>query len=589
MVYSYTRYIETLHIFRTAERESDPNDEFSNIGQLFQKKRGLRAAPISPTGPRQYKLDSTYSNGEIGDDEEYDPSGENKSKRPGSATRHKKRKAAGDADNERPSKLRKNEPTAGLSKDERKFDKTSYVTLMLTGEKSKELQREIVQLANNDISNKDLRAYQHPDLTRDNRTYLEQLDEESGEIDNEGGRALRNRKVPAIQVRPNILDVETRCGKCKKLDEKCNCQMLPRADNDDIAPRRRAPSIAGPGPLTPPLREDSFESFQIPSAVKKGKQRALSPPTPTLPTPPPSTTSSTPPNTANRWRSSECSITDCSVRAECSQAEAARTPSYNPNYNGFFFDSSTASHRDQGQSSSQAISVDDSRSDDQPVSFTTQTKWSHPIDFRHIGIQAEPCKFCSDFRYGVWGETERTVRLRWEGHEYIELASSHEQPPKTKMCVVCALARLSIIKCSGHVLGKISRKLTDIDVYLDQVTNQKAPAAKLPIHPMCSLCPLPTELRCCTSQQTDAMCRPVATPNTRGCGLQLCQRCHKMFGDLRGKLRKRCIEKYMQEHFDVSKDKQQLRADFEFICENSPIKQVYTSKCAVLQCSINSY
>ena len=216
--------------------------------------------------------------------------------------------------------------------------------------------------------------------------------------------------------------------------------------------------------------------------------------------------------------------------------------------------------------------------------FEIRTPWSHPINFKHTKSGGgSPCKFCHDFRYGIWGEVERDVTVikdpSSETLQFLEVVKDpkHQTPPETRMCVSCALNRLRIPNCPGHYfVGMPAVSLPLAVEATKQAVVRKGPALPKPLVPLCSLCVLPARIKCCASQKFDKMRRPQDEPNTIGCGLLLCTSCHKVVNSSGGKLRQEAIERYVQKANTVE-ETMKLRADAEFIFSDSLLQEAYSS------------
>ncbi|KIX97134.1 uncharacterized protein Z520_07248 [Fonsecaea multimorphosa CBS 102226] len=145
------------------------------------------------------------------------------------------------------------------------------------------------------------------------------------------------------------------------------------------------------------------------------------------------------------------------------------------------------------------------------ASFATDTPWAHPINFKHIQTSDQPCHFCEDFRFGIFGS-------RVIGIEEI-----------TRMCVNCSLNRLHISRCRVHLMRRFANPSIELyHRYISQLIDRnypKGPAIKRGVYHTCSLCAHPAFWRCCADQRVDKYLRKLNDGKGRGCGLLLCESC----------------------------------------------------------------
>ncbi|ETN37697.1 uncharacterized protein HMPREF1541_07320 [Cyphellophora europaea CBS 101466] len=584
MVYSVARLNKTLRIFRKAkEREAGQRDDDNNnnIELLLRGKRPLRLAHVQhgksgclTRGEQALGADD----GDGDDDEAYDPDGKPVKKKSldGGAKIKKglKRKADGPAE-AKPAKSPKTTGTAVLSKEERAVDRTAYLTMVLTSERARS---SLALQARKHCNNVRDLVFEHFDKSGEHfntRTYFETLDEACAQIDNEGGRALRNRKVVAI---------DNKCRRCRFAKKRCECYKLlirqPQDDDDLDRPRKRIrePSVAPIVPSKAICRNSSNAPRSSPSV--KGKERAMSPsPPPALPTPP--ATSSQCSSISSRPRSS-FSLSKASGFTDDTLNKPCQSP-WNQNLDqedkGPKSRLITNARDERGSSHAHPITLEDD-DDEHGKEITLQTRWSHPIDFRYT---KGGCKFCHDFRYGVFGGIQRLVQVIRDPTsktiQYIEVETyGQDQPEQTKMCPRCAFKRLYIIDCPGHAFRRLDMSGLDNSAYIKQVTNQTGPPQKDPMRTMCSLCPLPAHLQCCASQKYNQLRQEISQPNKDGCGLCLCQNCWTMLRRIGGRtLRKERIEGYIEQKNKERDVRQQfmLRADAEFLFSESLLQKAY--------------
>ncbi|KAB8079305.1 hypothetical protein BDV29DRAFT_164786 [Aspergillus leporis] len=72
-----------------------------------------------------------------------------------------------------------------------------------------------------------------------------------------------------------------------------------------------------------------------------------------------------------------------------------------------------------------------------------------------------PCHWFSNFRYGLLGLRKKTIDvLDFGDGRYIEIGGGHvaQGHEPSRMCVVCALERIRIMRCAGRLSRRISYK-----------------------------------------------------------------------------------------------------------------------------------
>lgn len=590
MGYSYARFKKTLKIFRIAEQGDEAHDDSENIDKLFREKRPARNSCFGPGLASVFKLNEGFSDDEMDDDdddEEFDPSGKTKKLLDGgggSKNRRAKRKAEDAPEGEKAAKAAKNS-TKELSKEERRTDRIAFMSLMLASDTSRGVQETLARKHRNNV--KEI-VFEHVDAgedARDRRTYFDQLDQEAALISNEEGRVLRNRKVAEIM---------SKCPRCKCYRENCRCHeaLIERSgsgndDNDDeqTLRRRRVPSIV---PVTHRASNaqstGSLGGISTPTSVK-GKERAASfSPPPGVLTPPPTISQS---SSFSKPRSSfsHCTTPGCNEHATSSKASpppSSHTSFSSRNLNQSFLGSPSPAPNNAGASKYNPIVFEESQADMYAEEITLRTRWSHPINFRYANKKL-PCKFCQNFRYGVFGEVERKVKVIKDPtsatFQYIEIAGDEKRKPdETRMCLRCAFDRLYILDCPSHVYKPLDEPDRDAKPYLDHVMKRNGPPARQPLAKMCSLCPLRARVKCCAGQKHDKMRREIVKPNANGCGLYLCGFCRLMVSKIGGTMRKRHIDNYVEQHNAKSELKRMLRADAEFLFNNSLLQKAYPSK-----------
>lgn len=627
MGYSSARLKKTLGIFHLAEKGDDAGDD-NNIEKILRAKRSPRKSLFGP-GLSMINRQDAYSTDEDDDnDTEFNPDAKKQKLvdvNAAAKNRKLKRKAEDGPDGEKAAKAAKN-ATTELTKEERKTDRIAFATLMLGSDKSMRIQQALAEEHGNNV--RDI-VFEHVhDEPTDRRTYFDQLDQEAALIDNEKGRALRNRKVAEIKItEPKMKEIElaqtktremkinnpktekikaaniratkikTMCPRCRYFMENCKCHealIVPdEGDEDDdsdeaLLRRRPKPTVVPATRRASTLRSQSRSNgIWTPTSIK-GKDRAasLSPP-PDIPTPPASVSQASSVS-KSRTSSSNCTLPGCPELATSSKASppASSQASFSSrNMNPGHFPSLSPNIAFTGASINNPVVLDDAQADLYAKEFKLRTRWSHPIDFRYTNdLHHGPCKFCQNFRYGVFGEDERNIKVIQDpssnSFQYVEVVGNNgDQPDLTRMCPHCALDRLYISDCPSHFFDRLELPPEmDRDAYLDLVFDINGPPVSNPLYEMCSLCPHPAVIKCTANQTHDKMRCPIPESNNIGCGLRLCKGCWRMLRDLHGMLRKRRIEDYVKRHNKENEHKITLRADAEFLYNNSLLQKAYPRK-----------
>ena len=279
MVYNKQRLDQAVRVFRTAKAE-DRRRAALAAARAPQHEYRFRHQPDATT-----KQHPTYYEGkEYSTDEDYEPDTKRKRK---AESRKGKRKAVDKADGEvATKKAKKNKDVSDLR------SKVAFITLSLPSEKATRLLGELAEtygtdarrqgrrtsgsqpwrFSNSDVPDpgtnriareKKIRESLHEHLKNDAKTYTERQDEESQQIDNVGGRALRNRKV----MLPTIDENKSQRARVKSLDSTGLLTPLTSSTETDRPIRdtlrldttTKAPSQKVAIPISPsPSFEDGF-------------------------------------------------------------------------------------------------------------------------------------------------------------------------------------------------------------------------------------------------------------------------------------------------------------------------------------------
>ena len=211
MVYTQRRLKETLRVFRrakAAERRQQERD-FFQFNRSLRNKDTFRGYEQQSSGPQATRWQKENSDDDE-DDNDYDPTLTRRTKKKPEKAVRSKRKAADIGDEAKEKKKAKTPTLPRASNAEELRSKVSFLTFKLPSENCKDLLKEL-----SDRHNTGLRSLKASgskrilgDASKDTwawemgrrKTFEEQFSEQSEEIHNTGGRALRNRKVPAIEI-----------------------------------------------------------------------------------------------------------------------------------------------------------------------------------------------------------------------------------------------------------------------------------------------------------------------------------------------------------------------------------------------------
>ena len=581
--YSYLRLRRTLSAFRLT-KQSD-NSSANNIQVAVRANRRRRAAVDSHLNI--VHTDVRLDESDVEDDDYAPGLSAKKVTKPRTGD---KRKAVDAAGNETPSKSSKKYGTTLDKEDLSPGESMVFVTLQLPNHKA-ELSRLAHAHENNVKHTK--KYWEYIDTPEDNPTFTERLDREAAEINNDGGKALRSRLIPDkvdkgksklgdgphLNIPPiaweekvdedlvSDLDERRQCRKCKLFGKKCVChEALMCKDagkSKDVCTQLHDPSA------NRPLKRLKHSS-------KKNPQQAAAAPSKTssgLPTP--SASESDAPLTSDRTlthrQAAKTSVSPPSIwqkrNADNSQLQYLSEAGSDKTI--FMFKPLPADEVTRHNLHTPIVIPDDN------TAFEIITRWHHPIDFRS---HSTPCRFCTDFTFGIYGEKKRAVKVfRDPQSDCLQFIEGDGMPPKTptQMCVSCSLDRRYIMVCRQHKLSRIAGIDEAVkNAYAAQMM-RRAPTGSKPVHDVCSLCFLPADYRCCAEQQFDKLHKKMARPNDSGCGLRLCIGC---FGVVRehfptGIFNRRKLQKLLQEK-ELSPV---MRADVEFICERSLLMEAYRS------------
>ncbi|KAI1611740.1 hypothetical protein EDD36DRAFT_299910 [Exophiala viscosa] len=421
--------------------------------------------------------------------------------------------------------------------------------------------------------------------------YLERLDLESAQIDNTNGRALRNRKIPDRD--PKI----DKCTACKKARARCSlknngqfpCTRCQKREIECVRANIDRELATEATPAHPHQQE---------AGKRNSLQTDLEPLIAANTTKPPSSVPTSTPGERSLGENSPCASKTPPSSADTKQWHTKVQPSPAPGQSQIIDWSDTKrasqiirSHvlaqqcpftTPVGGSKINPIVIGSPPASPPPPQSSGDAKllriktfWAHPIDFKFQPSPTELCHFCSDFRYGIYGYGELDVEvIRYPGAIGVEeTGDGHRARGReaTRMCVLCALARLYILKCAVHRFRKLDVLLSQkiFDLYTTQVLAETwDPPLKKGAYSTCSLCPHPASWNCCADQTHDPFRRkltPIAGED-RGCGLLICDDCHVKVVTDGGRLKAKTV---------VPAEKGSVRADIEFLFPGSGLHQAY--------------
>ncbi|EAW14314.1 putative C6 finger domain protein [Aspergillus clavatus NRRL 1] len=210
---------------------------------------------------------------------------------------------------------------------------------------------------------------------------------------------------------------------------------------------------------------------------------------------------------------------------------------------------------------------------------TIQTSLAHPVNFTYEPPSdgSSPCHWCSNFAYGIMGLGKRTVEVIDFGDgRYVEVGGGHvsEGHEPSRMCVICALERIHVVNCPGHRIVPLRGYKVETFDFKAAYNSMVPVPGQTPkrTNPWCSLCPNPAFFGCGTLQTVNKYQEPVApsSPDVKGCGLLLCDRCELLMRAFRGDLTK-VVAKNEQGNAEFGS-----RADVNYILPGNDLYRCYT-------------
>ncbi|KAH8705903.1 hypothetical protein BGW36DRAFT_19406 [Talaromyces proteolyticus] len=165
------------------------------------------------------------------------------------------------------------------------------------------------------------------------------------------------------------------------------------------------------------------------------------------------------------------------------------------------------------------------------------TAFAHPLDVE-LGTETyEPCEFCMNFTFGMFGLGLKKVEVADYGVTggLEELSGGHRSAgyPRTRICNVCCLDRLYMHRCAGHEISSLPGYEVATFDYAKAFHSLEQSAVGgnyKQTNPWCTLCLNPAFFRCNTEQLLDKFGRDVGPLSSQGngCGLLLCEPCKRL-------------------------------------------------------------
>lgn len=202
------------------------------------------------------------------------------------------------------------------------------------------------------------------------------------------------------------------------------------------------------------------------------------------------------------------------------------------------------------------------------------TSFVHPINFKFSAAQnpARTCDFCRDYRYGIVGcGCRKNVEVLVEGGKIVEEMGGGyraEGQEPTNMCIMCALDRFQISRCSKHEILPIAGLSPGDFDYRQALANFSTPGVPATNY-WCSFCISPAFFACGAAQQYKKLGEPLTGAQMQnGCGLFLCPACAVAFGQFG-------MDRVKLEEQVRRRGNWKVRADMEFLFHGSELHKAY--------------
>lgn len=201
-----------------------------------------------------------------------------------------------------------------------------------------------------------------------------------------------------------------------------------------------------------------------------------------------------------------------------------------------------------------------------------RTAYAHPLDCELGNNNGEPCEFCRNFTFGMFGLGLKDVTVADYGSGLQEIEGGHQSAghKRTRICHVCCLDRQYITNCSGHKFSPLSGVdpfTFDFGKAFRSLERQENGYEQ--INQWCSLCLNPAFFRCSKEQWIDKFAKDIEdpfSPEASGCGLLLCDGC-KALADKLGNDLARVVSSIPAS--------EGVRADVDFLLPGSDLQRYF--------------
>lgn len=360
-----------------------------------------------------------------------------------------------------------------------------------------------------------------------NRQRLEISNAENSKIDDSNAKVLRNRKI----LYPVLTNPRLKCSSCLKFDQNGGKLWCSECSKDSQASKEADSSTTSSTTSDSSDSDETVSENEGQAIVKLGNNSPKLPPLPAV----------SPPADATSTDDQHSSL---------------------PSGLGSF------SNPIKLESPPPGTGV-------QSILLKIATRFAHPMTFQHMKTAQEPCHFCSDFRYGIHGLGKCVVEVikHPDSSGYEETGNGHRSRghEATRMCVICALARLRISRCINHRPEATGQSFTAVSLteYSTQVLSGIGTPFQTPrCFVACALCPQAAFWRCRADQTRDRFNNPLSEAQGKnlGCGLVLCDRCAA---------RVRQYHQLRKSFLVLRGEGMTPRADVDFLFPGSMLHQAY--------------
>ena len=272
MAYTRERLKETIRVFRSAKAVAHQQHRASpQLDRSLRNKHDFRGQ--GPPSPGTQASRWQQEDSDADDDDDYDPTAKRRQKKQVERSAHPKRKAAeaGDEAKERKKRIKS---TPRCSTLEELSDKISFLTFTITSQKGKDLLKELSEQHETGLQGRRPACSALADASMDTwtwekerrKTYEQQFEEQIDEIDNSGGRALRSRKVPEIEVEARKPKAMARNH--AEIEPQETKAFATHKHHEDEYSTRLPHGLPSPAPTPPEFTNRSRQSHSIQEPTK---------------------------------------------------------------------------------------------------------------------------------------------------------------------------------------------------------------------------------------------------------------------------------------------------------------------------------